>query len=282
MFDNFIKGWKLGGAVRKLVMKDKSLSLFPILSAIVIILESIAIFIPLILFTHNETAVSLLLLIIYYIVTIFTSSYILAAMLIQFNSFLNGERSSITTSFSKAKEFWLQLIEWSLFQTAIILVITAISQIIKKDSGALIMKIFDLAASFSISIASMFAIPIILEEKTGPIKTLKKSVEFILNNFGNTFGGFFYSDLYPLLFIILGLLIVIVGIFAIISLPILIAAIIIILGLALLAYGLILRYLLFNTFKFIIYKYKTEGYLPEGIDGDLINNSIKVKNKVIM
>ncbi len=269
MFENVKAGWRMGSAVRKLVFNDRKLLLFPIMSGIVILLETVAIFLTFFL-SHMNSNAFYIMLPVYYVVVYFTSAYILVAMLIAFKGNSGNKRMSIGDAFSKTYEYKVQILEWALFES----IITMIIRVIEQRLGLIGSVIFGLATSIAISIATTFAIPVIIEKKTGPVATLKSSTQFIINNFGKTFGGLAYTDLYSLLFVLAGVGVIFIGIMSVFA-SVVLGIVIAVLGVMLMAYGMMLGYTLMNVYKFVLYDAMNGGKLPEGITMDMVNGSIK-------
>jgi hypothetical protein len=72
--------------------------------------------------------------------------------------------------------------------------------------GNMIARLISGVASFALAVAVMFAIPVILDEKTGPIETIKTSTKFIIKNWGETFGGFVYTEIIQIILSAIGTL----------------------------------------------------------------------------
>lgn len=271
MFGNVKAGWKLSAAVRKLVMGDRRLLLFPVFAGIVIMAETIAIFLSMFLFGMTNSYSSIILLFLYYLVVYFTSTYILVAMLIAFRSYTKGTPIGISGALSETASYTLLIFEWAVFEAIVSMVIRAIEQRL----GSIGSMIFGLGASIAMSLATMFAVPVILDKKLGPISTLKESTSFVFKNFGKTFGGILYSDLYSLIFIVLGLLLAIAGVAIIMFGSIVPGFIVLIIGVMMLVFGLLLSYILLNVYKLVLYDYMNGGKLPDGISKEMVDGSIK-------
>ncbi len=278
MFENITNGWKLASAVRKLTFQDRGLLIYPVISGIVILLETIAIFATFFLSSFalglDSNTLFVVFLFIYYVIVYFTSVFILVAMLLAFRSFENGKKISIGEALSQTMaQYSMLMLEWAIFEAIVTMIIRAIESRIRGIGGILL----GLGVSMAMSIATVFAIPVIIDKKTGPISTVKESTGFIINNFGKTFGGLIYSDLYSLIFTISGIVLVIAAFFAI-AVSVVLTAILFIAGIALLMYGMMLNYMLINVYKLVLYDYKNGGKLPKGLPADLVNNAVKTGN----
>ena len=273
MFENLISGWKLGSAIRKLVFKDKRLFLFPVLAGILIGIEAIAVFGSMFYLGYFTSPLAIALLFLYYIIVYFTSVYILIAMFISFRGFMAKKPISFSAAMSKAASYKLLILEWAVFEGIVTMIIRAIEQRLGPIGSA----IFGFGASLAMGLATAFAVPVIVDKKTGPISTIKESTAFIIHNFGKTFGGLIYSELYSLIFSAIGIILIVAAALVLGSVPTAVATAIGVVGLVLLVYGIILGYILSNIYRFVLYDYKNGGVLPEGISKEMINSSIRQK-----
>ena len=280
MFERLRAGWRLAKEVRQSVSKDKSMYIFPIASGLLGVF--IFLFTMFMVFFGFSTTVSnsiditfILAFFIASIVVMFTTTYFLLAMLIAYRSFNSGSPISFRTALSKTWEYKKYALEWAIFYTIIVTIIRAIESRIRGIAGILIGVI----GALTITIATFFAVPAILEEKVGPIKAIESSIHTIRRNFGMTFGGVAYVDLYTLIFILLGFFLIIGSIFIMgsLALPLVFILLILAVGIILIVFGLILKFTYMNVLKFILYDYFNGKGLPQGFDETTINTAMKRK-----
>ena len=277
MFSNIKKGWELGKATRKLVFKDKRLMIFPLVAAVAVIAEMAAILLPSTLFLmvySNSFYYFILVLLLFYFVVTFTSTYVIMAMFIGFRSFSNKRQIGFKDAFKQVRPYTKLIAEWSLFYAIIIVGIRLLESRIRGIAGL----IFGAAIAFAIGIATLFVVPVILDKKLSPIKALKESSSFIIKNFGKTFGGLAYVDLYGLAIILLGILLVIAGFF-LVSFNLIVGAAVILIGIGIAAIGGMITSMLSNIFRLIIYDFISYGKIPEGFTSDMLKNAVKQKRK---
>ena len=301
MFDNFINGIKNGfrvaNATRKLVFNDKSLFMYPIIAIIISIIAAIAILgigIGLFIigqFGQNGLAIVsfIIILIFLYFVVFFISTYFTIAMLIAFRSYTQGKRISMSEALNRTSPYAKLILEWSIFYTIIATAIRIIEGAIRsifRYGGNIISGIITGGISLGLAAAVAFALPVIIDEKKGPIDTMKISTGFIMKNFGDTFGGLVFAEIFQIVLTLVGLGIIFLGVLPYItgagtvgSFTIALSIVLIVLGVITIISGVLLRYVLFNCFKLIVYDYKTRKKLPKGFDAKLIDSSIKRKNR---
>ena len=277
MFSNIKNGWAMGKATRKLVFKDKKLMVFPIISGLAVIAEILAILLPSAIFLmnyQNSLYYYIPILILFYFVVTFTSTYIIMAMFIGFRAFSSGKEIGFKEAFKEVKPYSKLIAEWSLFYAVVIVGIRLLESRMRGIAG----MIFGAAVAFAIGIATIFVVPVILDKKLGPIKALKESSSFIIKNFGKTFGGLAYTDLYGFAIILLGVIALVAGLF-LISINVIIGVEVILLGVGVIAIGAIITSMLSNIFRLIMFDFVNYGKVPEGFTADMLKNAVKQKRK---
>ncbi len=290
MFENIKNGWKIGKAVRKIVSRDKSLMLYPIVAVVISIIAFLLIF-GIGLFSafvisggniHNSmhgagSMIFIITIFISYIAIEFISVYVNIALLIAFKSFINGKKLKMMDAFGKAVHYRKNILEWAIFYSIIIMLLN----IIESRFRGLGRLVIGFIGSLAITAATFFVVPVILEKNIGPIGAIKESVNTIYHKFGQTFGGVAYIDLYSFIFVIAGILIILGSILFLI--PVLAVFIIFfIIGIIFLIYGIVYGATLREVFRLIVYDYANGKALPKEIDVKTLNSAIKKnKNKTI-
>ena len=274
MFENLKNGWKLGSATRKLIFGDKGLLVYPIVGGIITFLLALALFVPLVLTiaTASNTLI-LAAVILFGFVSTFVSIYFLVALLLAFRQYSRtGKKMAMGDALAQASQYWVQILEWAVFYTIIVTILRAIESRIQGIGGFLIGAI----GSMALALATIFVVPSIIDNKTGPIKSIENSVKMITKNFGTTFGGIIYSDLYALMFVIPGILLFVLGI--IIAFGAFVPGIALaIVGIVLFVFGIMLNYVTSNAFILILYDYVNTGKLPKGFTKEMMDNAIRKK-----
>ena len=273
MFENLATGWKIGKAIRKLVFSDKGLLVYPLVTAIAALVELVLIFGTFLLSTGFSSAGYIAALVVFYIVTTFTSTYIIVAMLLGFRSYTSGKKISFSEALSAASQYSKLILEWAIFYSVVILIIRLIESRMRGIGGILLGS----AVSIGLAVATVFVIPVIIDEKVGPIDAMKSSTEFFVKNFGKSAGGLIYSDLYNLIFIIGGILIGLLGAVIVISSTPILGVPVLIIGFLVLIFGILMTTVMSNVFRFVLYEYMNGKKLPDGLSEELIKSSVKKK-----
>lgn len=274
MFENLRNGWKLGSATRKLIFGDKGLLFYPIIGGIVTFLLALALFVPLVFTISSASNVLILAVVILFgFLSTFVSVYFLVALLLAFRQYSKtGKKMAMADALSQASQYWVQILEWAVFYTIIVTILRVIESRLQGIGGFLIGVI----GSMALALATIFVVPSIIDNKTGPIKSIENSVKMITKNFGSTFGGIIYSDLYALMFTIPGILLFFAGVVVAFTSFIPGMALMIV-GIVLMVFGIMLNYVTSNTFIFILYEYVNTGKLPKGFTKEMMDNAIRKK-----
>ena len=289
VFEQLRAGWRLASAVRKQIFNDKALLFYMVLSTIIIIVEAAAIFgtfilvnIPALSASASSSSTSnpyislefILLLLLFYVVSSFTSAYVLMALFIAFKSYTAGNRISLREALGRTSGYSRLILEWALFYSVIILLIRLLESRFRGIGASIV----GLIAGVALSIGVMFALPVIYEQRVGPIKAMKISASTFVNHFGSSVGGIVYSDLY-------GLAIALIGIAALIALSFLGAALgsIMFVAIGFLAFlifiiiGATISSTTSNVFKLLLYDYASGKDLPTWLDENLVKTAIRYK-----
>lgn len=280
MLGSFGSGWELAKAVRRNVSSNRNLYLYPIIIGIISVVIFILTFITLIIAIPFSSAkiyfyYYIVGIFIAYILVYFVSTLLILAMMISYRSIKNGEEYSLRYSISRAWEYKGYAFEWAILYSVILMILRAIESRIRGIGAIIVGGV----GSFAITVATFFAVPVILDYKVGPVKAIEKSIDIIKKNFGNTFGGVVYIDLYTLIFIGGGFLLLIASFFLISSsIPIMILAFMFAVSIILIIYGIVLNFTYTNIFKLMLFDYINGRGLPQGIDENMINSAIKRKN----
>ncbi len=278
MFENLKSGWALGKQVRKLVYSDRGLIFYPILMALVVFAEFAILFLPLVItsfiYVASPNAVGLLgylvVLFVFYLASAFTSTYILVALLLAFRAYAAGKPITLGVALHKTTQYTKYIFEWALFYSIILLIL----RIIEQRLGLIGRIILGVAAGIALSIATIFVVPVIIDNKVGPISAMKQSASFFIHNFGKTVGGLIYADLYNAMFIVAGLLIFMAGILYVARISLLGGLAVFTVGLLIFIFGIIMNYLTTNVYKLILYDYINTGKLPSGISKELVDSTM--------
>ena len=275
MFESMKSGWHLAGQVRNSISGNKKLYIYPVLSGIVsVIIFALTFFIlileiPISGYTYYYYIAGIFVA---YVLVYFFATLIIMAMMISYRSVETNNPVTLIEAFSSTKKYTVKAFQWAILYSVLLMILRAIESRVRGIGGIIIASI----GSFAITIATFFVVPVILDYNTGPIKAIKMSVDTIKSHFGNTFGGVIYIDLYTLIFTGGGFLLLIVSVILFgAGIPLIVIAVTAVIAVIMIVLGLILNFTYMNIFKLILFDYVNGKGLPDGIDENLLNLSIR-------
>ncbi|WP_298278596.1 DUF6159 family protein [Ferroplasma sp.] len=275
MFESMKSGWHLAGQVRNSISGNKKLYIYPVLSGIVsVIIFALTFFIlileiPISGYTYYYYIAGIFVA---YVLVYFFATLIIMAMMISYRSVETNNPVTLIEAFSSTKKYTVKAFQWAILYSVLLMILRAVESRVRGIGGIIIASI----GSFAITVATFFVVPVILDYNTGPIKAIKMSVDTIKSHFGNTFGGVIYIDLYTLIFTGGGFLLLIVSAILFGSgIPLIVIAVTAVIAVIMIVLGLILNFTYMNIFKLILFDYVNGKGLPDGIDENLLNLSIR-------
>ncbi len=295
LFPNIELGIKISNQVIGTLLKDKELFIYPVVMALIAFLLLVVVFVPFI-FLGGLVAgpLSLIaLLIIYYLITTFVATYFLFALYIAFTNFVQGKKIGMGAALSQAKAYLPQIIQWTIFYTIVMLIVRLIEGAASNNRGALgfvLQLVLQEVIAIGLFLGTTFAIPVMYEDKVGPIQAVKRSAMFIINNIGKTFSGIIYFDIIAFVIKAVGGVFILSAIFmGVVDLMIDSGATIpfmghvsliwiivtFILGLAIYIIGALFNYVTLHIYYLVVYDYVRNHKAPKGMDETLITSSIK-------
>jgi hypothetical protein len=268
------RGWELSGQSWKVLKKDRSLVLFPILSTLFAVLATIAIWAPTLLVrgvfqghqVDNQDPV-------YYIAGAATA-YVSTFFAIFFNVALaacavrsmRGEDTRVAEGINAAARRIVPILGWTLVATTVGLILKAVEARLP-NVGKLVADLVGAAWA----VATFFVTPVIALEGTGPFRSLRRSVDTIKARWGESAAG---AATIGVVTFLVTLVVVVGGVVGGIAL---IAARLAPLGLAVLAttflFAVVISFIsaaLSQIFRVAVYHYAVTGETVGGFDHQLL------------
>lgn len=266
----------------KLLMHDKEMLLFPIISSIVNVVAIVAIIAIFFFFViggdvdrlEQSGSLSNVIVIAYVFVTYFAATFITvffqAGIIAIAHGRLNGNDLTFTDglkiAFAKSDKIFI----WSLISATV----GTILRLISEKSDNLIAKIISGLLGAAWAILTFFIVPVIIIENISTKDSMKKSVETIKKTWGETVIINIGVGLYFMLLALLG-----VAIF--IALLLTGKAFIIFPALALLMVYLTVLTVISSTlstvFRVVLYEYATTGKVTEGFSSEIVQMAFQRK-----
>ncbi len=284
-FDRLSTGWTAAKACLEVLQRDKKLVLFPLLSGIscLIVLASFAI--PLAVakpaflaaFLDEEADVHTtpvwfwLLLFAFYFVNYFVIYFFNSALVYCALARFRGQDVSADDGLRAAARRLPELLAWSLVSATVGLLLKWVENANEKV-GAFVSAI--LGAAWSV--ATYFVVPVLVVEGVGPLKAIERSWAVLKRTWGESIGGHAGIGWALLPFWLLGVLVLVLGVFALTKSAALGVFLLAVAVLYMLVLGLVdatLKGILLGA----LYLYATAGEVPEEFGKRVLKRAFTTK-----
>ena len=191
------RSWALAKASFDVLMKDKELMIFPIISAIAMVIVSAVFFVPSLLTNFLDTVfdtgipvfgyvVLFVFYIVQYTVVYFFSTALVGAALIR----LRGGDPTVKDGLDIAKKRIPQILGWAALSATVGLILNMVSDSSEKN-GKGIGQIVSSILGAAWNVVTFLVVPILAAEGLGPIEALKRSWELLKRSWGEQISGTF-------------------------------------------------------------------------------------------
>ena len=285
MFDRISNGMALARSSWAVLVKDKHLILFPIVSGILFLIVLASFAVPLAtlvdwakfeqqLKANNNKppvwvyAVSFAFYFCTYFVIIFCNSALISCAIMRFN----GQEPTLGDGFRMAMARLPQIFAWALVSATVGVLLKVIENAHEKV-GYYVSMILGTAWS----IMTFFVVPVLVVEKTGPFEAVSRSVSLLKQTWGEALVGRLGLGFFLFLLFLPVLALFIVGVLALSSGQAAIGVALIIAGfIALLLHSAIASAL--NTILLAaLYQYAAEDRVPDEFDRDTFQGAFQPK-----
>lgn len=266
----FRTGIHLARASWRVVRKEKSLLAFPVLAAVFGLGYALLVVAPLgllgfVAFGENAILRWVLLAIALLGMNIGATFFGVAAAS-NASRVLNGEEPKLGDGLRVARSRLKVIIQWGVVSATVGLVLQLVSERAGGLGGALVQMIGGAAWS----IASFFVLPILALEGVGPFDAIKKSLSVVREKWGESLAGGAVVSLIPGLIAIAGVIVGVLGVLIGLGGQWVLGAPLIVIGVVVLVVAITVGQILHAVFTVVVYRYATEGAVPEGFSaGDL-------------
>ncbi|MSR60454.1 MAG: hypothetical protein EXS05_22905 [Planctomycetaceae bacterium] len=279
MFERISNGWELAKQSLGVLRSDKELLVFPLISGVSCLLVLASFVLPLwnspyanvLLNDHevpNDPLAYALLFAFYavnYFVVVFFNSALVSCALLRFR----GGDPTIGDGLSAAVKALPQILAWSLVSATVGTILKAIESRSEKV-GQFAAGLLGLAWS----IGTFFVVPVLVEERVGPIDAVKRSMAVLRKNWGESIAANFGIGLITfLMVIVLGVAPMVAAGFAFVNDQFVLGGILA--GCAVM--GMILTSLISSALNSIVlaalYQFAVEGKAPPQFDQSLLESA---------
>jgi hypothetical protein len=285
MFTSFSSGWQLVKASWAILRADKELIWFPIIAGVVMIIVSIVMLIPSILFTLTLSAtgadegtfnvVGVIGLFIYYLVSYTISIYFNVGLVGAAMIRLDGGDPTVKDGFRIANERIGTIIGYA----AISATIGVILRIVRERG--IIGEIVSSFMSLAWNVATFLAVPILVAKNISPWGAVQESISLLKRTWGEQISGnFSMGGIFGIVYLlVIVVCLVLGGIFAFMADSFAMAVVMGIIMVVAIVLLSIMQGALNGIFQAALYRYAETGTAPDDFDISLIQGAFKTKEK---
>ncbi|MBN1485105.1 MAG: hypothetical protein JXA37_10310 [Chloroflexia bacterium] len=284
MFQKFSNSWKLIKASAAVLRADKELVVFPIVSALGVLIVTATFALPMWLAGTFDAMLNggegegtgplsfialLLFYIVQYFVIFFANSALVGATMIR----LRGGDPTLGDGFRIATRHLGQILGYALIAATVGMVLRWLS-----EKAGLLGRIVISIIGLVWNVATYLVVPILVEEDTGPVDAIKRSVELLKKTWGEQIAGSFsmglvFGLLSFLLIVVMGILIAMAAVSESLGLAIFLGVLLV---LALLAIALI-NATLSGIYTAAVYQYAVTGEISDYFETGLVQGAFHQK-----
>lgn len=279
MFRRFSNSWELVKASADVLRADKELVVFPIVSAVLVLIVTVSFIVPLALVGSSEGGegmsiaayvVGFLFYLCSYFVVFFCNSALVGAALIR----LRGGDPTVADGFRIALEHIGSIFGYALVAATVGMILRALQE----RAGFLGRLVISLIGA-AWNIATFLVVPILVTEKIGPVEAVKRSVELLKRTWGeqvigNAGVGFVFG------FITFGVILISIPLILLAmasqSMPLIVAVIgLVVLTVVLLA---VVNAALSGIYTAAVYRYAAEGDVGHTFDPAMVKGAFRPRS----
>lgn len=282
MFTRISNGWALSKQSFRILMLDKELLLFPIMSGIacLAVLASFALplinskYLSVIMDDHQAPQDPLAYVILFafyfvnYFVIIFFNSALMSCAIIR----LKGGDPTVGDGFNSAMNRLPQITGWALVSATVGFILKLIESKSEKI-GQFVAGLLGMAWS----ITTYFVIPVLVVEKKNPIDAMKRSVSILRETWGESLVANFGIGLIVFLLMIPTFALLVGGFFVLSSVNAILGGVMIASGVVCILLISLISSAIHSILIAAIYLYAAEGEVPEQFDQALIQHAFAHK-----
>jgi hypothetical protein len=276
VFKRFENSWELVKASADVLRADKELVVFPIVSAVLVLITTVSFLVPLALVSSDHGGMGALSYIVgfmfylcSYFVIFFCNSALVGAALIR----LRGGDPTVGDGFRIALENIAAIFGYALIAATVGMILKALQE----RAGFLGRIIISLVGA-AWNIASFLVVPVLVTEKLGPVPAVKRSVELLKQTWGeqvigNAGVGFVFGVL------MFGVVIVFLPIFFLVASTSNVAAIFTVGALFVLTFVVlaVVNAAMSGIYTAAVYRYAAEGEVGHTFNPEMVKGAFRAK-----
>jgi hypothetical protein len=281
MFERFSRSWQLVKASFTVLRQDKELLLFPLFSAIAMILVTASFIVPLMVggtfaepVEDSANAATYVLMFLFYLVQYFVIFFFNSALVGAAMIRLDGGDPTVRDGLRIASSRFVQILGYA----AIAATVGLILRIIEERAGFIGRWIAGLLG-LAFTVATFLAVPILVSQNVGPVEAVKNSATLLKKTWGeNVIGNVGMGLVFFIYYCgVIGLGIALVVGASQTGSPALIVLVVAAIVIALVALALV-HSALQGVYSAALYRYATAGNVGEAFSGTLLSNAFRPKS----
>lgn len=268
MFAGLSRGWALTKTSFQVLKLDKEILALPILSAVLMVVATLAFIVPLGAAYVADASGLLVLLGVFalYVVWYFIGLYFTAATVEMATIRFNGGDPVLKDGLRKAWHKKGRIFQWSLVAATVGLILNVLDSLARQNDSPMMRILGQIAvavAGAAWNIATFFVVPILIYQDMGPFDALKTSVGTWRRAFGEGAGALFSTGI---VFFVLGLLAIVpfflgASIGGVVGIVLIGVAVLYLIALA------VVNSAVRGIVTAAVYKYAVDGRMPEAFEG---------------
>lgn len=276
-FQSISTSWEYAKESYRILLRNKRLMVFPVLTAIAAVLVSLSFVLPMLGSDGNSsmmaaldedseatmTAGQYVMLFLFYFFNYFVIVFFNSALIASTMQALDGRQASLGYGLTAAAKRLPQIVGWSLLSALVGVVLRSLER--NKTVGSIITGILGMAWSA----LTYFVIPFLVVDGVGPVEAVKRSTEVLKKTWGTALLGNFSLSLLGFLLMVPVLLVVIVlFVLAGGSASPAISGFLLGLAVVVILVGAAATATVDTIFKALLFRYATGKSLPMGVNTD--------------
>jgi len=273
MFESIGRSLGLVKTSWDVLMDDKKLLVFPLLSGIVTLLVILTFVLPLFVsdaFVSSGSLITIMYLFLFYVASYCVVIFFNTALISCVNAKLNGKTMSVGEGLSNSAKHLPGILGWAIVAATVGLILNLL-----EERAGFIGDIVLAVIGGVWSLVTYFVVPVLVLEDKGVFDSLKGSVSLVKKTWGESIVG---SASIAIIFVVVGV-IAALGVFA----TLLVVPVIFIPALALFLLLVVILAVLYSAMQGIfvtaLYTYAKTGTVPSAFSQDLIANAFVPKLK---
>jgi hypothetical protein len=215
MFETFGRSWEIVKKCFGVLMSDKKLLAFPLISSIALLLVTASFILPFAVFEWFAGPLVYVALFAFYLASYFVIIFFNSALVHASMNRIDNKPVSLTESLGFASSKLPSIFLWSLVSATVGLILNSIERAANRQGGlgGIALSIVVGIIGFAWSLGTYFVIPIMIFENQGPFSAIKRSIDLLKKTWGEKFIAGAGIGLFFFLLYLLGIGLLLLGIF---------------------------------------------------------------------